>query len=93
MFKIREIAVIICVIFLISCKVDPKILPISPSNELKEITPVGFPNANYTFSLNIISENKFIEAELKVSKLMNNIKNAYLLLAGTIKNCAIAKKQ
>jgi hypothetical protein len=53
--KIREIAVIICVIFLISCKVDPKILPISPSNELKEITPVGFPNANYTFSLNVIS--------------------------------------
>ena len=60
LFKIREIAVIICVIFLISCKVDPKILPISPSNELKEITPVGFPNANYTFSTNIISENKFI---------------------------------
>ena len=52
--KIREIAVIICVIFLISCKVDPKILPISPSNELKEITPIGFPNANYTFSTNTI---------------------------------------
>ena len=42
-----------------SCKVDPKINTL-PSDDLVEIIPEGWPQPVYTFSVNTISQDKFI---------------------------------
>jgi cytochrome c peroxidase len=46
-------------VFMLSCKVDPKIVPQPPVGGLKEIVPEGWPQPVYTFSNNTISEDKF----------------------------------
>jgi len=51
---------IVLVAVLISCKVDPKINPVIPTGELKEIVPDGWPQPVYSFSVNTISEDKFV---------------------------------
>ncbi len=48
------------VVLLFGCKRDPKIEPVLPSDQLKEIIPAGWPQPAYTFSSNTISESKFI---------------------------------
>ncbi len=58
MFKTCFYIVIIFV--LVRCKVDPKINPILPSDDLKEIIPPNWPQPKYTFSTNTITEDKFI---------------------------------
>jgi cytochrome c peroxidase len=45
---------------LTSCKVDPKINPVLPSNNLVAVIPNGWPLPVYNFSNNPISENTFI---------------------------------
>lgn len=50
----------VILLFLFSCKVDPKINAPLPSDDLKEIIPPGWPQPVYTFSVNTISEDKFI---------------------------------
>ncbi|MCE3260543.1 MAG: cytochrome-c peroxidase [Bacteroidetes bacterium] len=42
-----------------SCKVDPKIVEALPTNNIREITPEGWPQPNYTFSVNTLSEDRF----------------------------------
>ncbi len=51
--------VLILFLALIGCKVDPKIKSNLPTNDLKEIIPEGWPNPVYTFSTNIISQERF----------------------------------
>ena len=48
------------VLILGSCKVDPKIIEPLPADNLVEVIPDGWPQPKYTFSVNTISENKFI---------------------------------
>ncbi len=43
-----------------SCKVDPVIIPVLPVNDLREIVPQGWPAAKYTFSVNAISAEAFV---------------------------------
>jgi cytochrome c peroxidase len=43
-----------------SCKVDPKIKPAIPADNLREIRPEGWPQPIYSFSVNTISEDKFV---------------------------------
>jgi cytochrome c peroxidase len=43
-----------------SCKVDPKINLAPPTDNLVEVIPQGWPQPYYTFSVNTISEDKFI---------------------------------
>lgn len=43
-----------------SCKVDPKINPILPSDDLKEIIPPGWPEPVYRFNNNPIKEQVFV---------------------------------
>ncbi len=47
-------------VLIVGCKVDPKINVPLPSNNLTEIVPEGWPQPNYTFSTNTISQDKFI---------------------------------
>ncbi|MBL7917972.1 MAG: c-type cytochrome [Bacteroidia bacterium] len=47
-------------LILFSCKVDPKIEPILPSDNLKEIIPPGWPDPVYRFNNNPIKEEVFI---------------------------------
>ncbi len=57
----KKFATYFCVVFLmIGCKVDPKINAPLPSNNLVEVIPQGWPQPNYTFSVNTISQDKFI---------------------------------
>lgn len=61
MFKRSVIVYIFFVqLLLAACKVDPKINKPLPSNNLREIIPEGFPQPVYTFSINTISQDKFI---------------------------------
>lgn len=48
------------IFFIVSCKVDPKINAPLPSDNLVEVIPQGWPQPNYTFSVNTISQDKFI---------------------------------
>ncbi|MDO9001258.1 MAG: cytochrome c peroxidase [Bacteroidota bacterium] len=43
-----------------SCKVDPKIIEPLPSDNLVEVVPLGWPQPIYSFSVNTISEDKFV---------------------------------
>jgi len=43
-----------------SCKVDPKIIEPLPTDNLVEVIPEGWPNPVYSFSVNTISEDKFV---------------------------------
>jgi len=56
----RQFIWIFLVVFIYSCKVDPKINAPLPSDKLEEVVPSGWPLPFYTFSQNTISENKFI---------------------------------
>lgn len=47
-------------ILLTSCKVDPEIKPTLPSEGIKEIIPLGWPQPYYTFKENILTTEKFI---------------------------------
>ncbi len=47
-------------LFVVCCKVDPKIKEALPVNNLAEVVPAGWPQPAYTFSTNPISENTFI---------------------------------
>lgn len=51
---------IIFFLLLLSCKVDPKINLTPPSDNLVEVIPSGWPQPVYSFSVNTISEDKFI---------------------------------
>lgn len=55
---VNSIAIAIC-FQLVSCSVDPKIKPILPSNDIKEIIPEGWPQPVYTFQDNQLTEDKF----------------------------------
>jgi len=48
------------VLFLFNCKVDPKIVPVLPSDNIAEVVPDGWPQPNYTFSTNPVSEAGFV---------------------------------
>ena len=52
--------IIFSFVFLYACKVDPKINAPLPADNLAEIIPEGWPTPFYTFSVNTISEEKFI---------------------------------
>jgi cytochrome c peroxidase len=56
----RELTLIILVLVIFSCKVDPKINTALPSDKLIEVVPTGWPQPVYSFSVNTISEDKFI---------------------------------
>jgi cytochrome c peroxidase len=57
----KKLPVIIsCVIFLISCSVDPEVKPLIPVDDVKEIIPEGWPTPYYNFSNNPITPNGFI---------------------------------
>lgn len=43
-----------------ACKVDPKIIEPFPADNLTEVVPDGWPQPKYTFSVNTISEDKFV---------------------------------
>ncbi len=60
MKQIATIISLLGVLILSSCKVDPKIIPPLPTNNLVETVPEGWPQPKYTFSVNTISEDKFI---------------------------------
>lgn len=60
MLKVKIGFVFAMVSLLVACKVDPKINPVLPSDDLKEIVPEGWPNAVYSFSNNPVNENVFI---------------------------------
>ncbi|MBL7903015.1 MAG: cytochrome-c peroxidase [Bacteroidia bacterium] len=47
-------------LFFFNCKVDPKIVPVLPSDNISETVPEGWPQPNYTFSTNPVSEAGFI---------------------------------
>lgn len=45
---------------IVACKVDPKIAPVLPSDDLKEIVPDGWPTPVYNFNNNPINKDVFI---------------------------------
>lgn len=50
-----------CLIFLLSaCKVDPRIYTPLPADNIVEVVPEGWPQPAYTFSVNTLSEDKFV---------------------------------
>ncbi len=74
---IKKVVLYICFcIFLISCKVDPKINAPLPSGKLAEIIPEGWPQPIYTFSANTISENKFVLGRALFYETMLSIDNS-----------------
>ena len=59
MGRIFLIVLFLGIVFL-GCKVDPKIVPVLPSQGVAEIVPPGWPQPAYTFSTNTVSEEAFI---------------------------------
>lgn len=59
MNRIATIFFLLGVLFLASCKVDPKIIEPLPVNNLVEVVPEGWPQPKYTFGINTISEERF----------------------------------
>jgi len=57
--KKNSLIVVVSFFIIISCKVDPKIKKILPSDNLQEIIPQGWPNPIYTYTGNPISEARF----------------------------------
>lgn len=57
---IKKIGILSLLLAFASCKVDPKINTALPADNLVEIVPQGWPQPNYTFSTNVISEPKFV---------------------------------
>ncbi len=57
---VYSILLVFNALVLINCKVDPKIVPVLPSDNLAEVVPEGWPQPNYTFSANPISEAGFV---------------------------------
>lgn len=55
----KQFCFLIAILFF-SCKVDPKINAPLPADDLKEIIPEGWPQPAYTFSVNTITQEKFI---------------------------------
>jgi cytochrome c peroxidase len=55
----KKILCIIPLIIFFACKVDPKIVEALPTDGVKEIVPEGWPQPNYTFSVNTLSEDRF----------------------------------
>ena len=60
MIKVYSIFFLFGVLSFSACKVDPKIIEPLPTNDLVEVIPDGWPQPNYTFSINTITEDKFI---------------------------------
>jgi cytochrome c peroxidase len=60
MNKIANIFFLFGVLIFASCKVDPKIIEPLPTDNLVEIIPEGWPKPVYSFSVNTITEDKFI---------------------------------
>ncbi|MBA2612130.1 MAG: c-type cytochrome [Bacteroidetes bacterium] len=60
MNKIAIIVLLFGVVIFGACKVDPKIIEPLPANNLVEIIPEGWPQPKYTYSVNTISEDKFV---------------------------------
>lgn len=52
--------VVISSLILQSCKVDPKVKEVLPSDDLKEIIPAGWPTPVYRFENNAINEKVFV---------------------------------
>ncbi|HQQ94797.1 MAG TPA: cytochrome c peroxidase [Bacteroidia bacterium] len=48
------------VLFQMACKVDPQVIPVPPSDHIREIVPDGWPQPYYTYSTNPISEAGFV---------------------------------
>ncbi|MBS1650459.1 MAG: c-type cytochrome [Bacteroidetes bacterium] len=57
---IYQILFFCCLLFIFSCKVDPKIATPLPDNTLYEQIPQGWPTPVYRFSNNPITVNKFV---------------------------------
>jgi len=60
MNRIYYFLIVFVSLTLYACKVDPKILTELPSDGIKEIVPEGWPQPNYTFSTNPLSEAGFV---------------------------------
>jgi cytochrome c peroxidase len=60
MNRIANIFFLFGVLIIASCKVDPKIIEPLPTNDLVEIIPEGWPKPVYSFSINTITEDKFV---------------------------------
>ncbi|MCE3228699.1 MAG: cytochrome-c peroxidase [Bacteroidetes bacterium] len=56
----KKFLFILPLLAVLSCKVDPKIVEILPTDNVKEIVPEGWPQPNYTFSVNVLSEDRFV---------------------------------
>ncbi|MGZ3901002.1 MAG: cytochrome-c peroxidase [Bacteroidia bacterium] len=56
----RNLFLLFFIPFIFGCKEDPKITPVLPADNLQEIIPEGWPQPKYTFSVNTISQDKFI---------------------------------
>ncbi len=46
--------------FVYQCKVDPKIVPVLPVGDIREIQPEGWPKPAYQFTANVLTEDGFI---------------------------------
>ncbi|MBX3164662.1 MAG: c-type cytochrome [Bacteroidetes bacterium] len=60
MKRFIKILFVLFIVAFVACKTDPKINTPLPSNNLKELIPNGFPQPAYTFSINSISQDRFI---------------------------------
>lgn len=58
--KIKFLSILFFIIAIQSCKVDPKINEVLPSDDLREIIPQGWPNPVYRFTNNPVKEEVFI---------------------------------
>ncbi len=55
----KEFVFYIIIIFLSSCSVDPEIKPLITNDDIKEITPIGWPTPTYNFSNNALTADGF----------------------------------
>lgn len=57
---IKQFGIFCLILSFSACKVDPKINAPLPVDNLVEVVPQGWPQPNYTFSTNVVSDSKFI---------------------------------
>jgi cytochrome c peroxidase len=56
----RFLSIIVGVFIFMGCSIDPKIKPIIPANNIKEIIPEGWPTPYYNFNYNPLTPDGFI---------------------------------
>ncbi len=56
----RLLSIIISTFIFVGCSIDPKIKPIIPADNIKEIIPEGWPTPYYSFSNNTLTPDGFI---------------------------------